>query len=335
MWCAKKMAGNSWTDEETFGLLDAWGDETIQSLLEGCKRNKHVYERIAHELEENGFERTWSQCRDKIKKLKKEYKNIKDYHNETGRKRKKEWKFFEKMDEILGTKPATRPEVLVDTLAGDENEIDRACGSEEGEELEDMSEKRPVTENEEKEVDDKEAKDKNVEKNNSEGENKNKNDEKGKKEEKDMEKDKNKEKKDKKERKTARDSKLDKSLNTVVTVVTKAQKESDQMFLAFEEKRLKLDETLLMMEDRRMREDKEREERQRKEEREFQLRMMMVLQRVPVAPPTLPSYPPLPYPTQSPRYSASPYSPSSPYTSSSSHPAWSAESTDVEDKEDC
>ena len=44
-----------------------WGDETIQSLLEGCKRNKHVYERIACDLEENGYERTWSQCRDKIK----------------------------------------------------------------------------------------------------------------------------------------------------------------------------------------------------------------------------------------------------------------------------
>ena len=39
--------------------------------------------------------------RDKIKKMKKEYKKIKDYHNETGRKRRKEWKFFEKMDEIL------------------------------------------------------------------------------------------------------------------------------------------------------------------------------------------------------------------------------------------
>ena len=58
--------------------------------------------------------------------------------------------------------------------------------------------------------------------------------------------------KDKKDRKTACDSKLDKSLNTVVSVVTKAQKESDQMFIAFEEKRLKLDETLLMMEDRKL-----------------------------------------------------------------------------------
>ena len=49
-------------------------------------------------------------------KNEKDYKKIKDYHNETGRKRRKEWKFFEKMDEILGTKPATRPEVLIDTL---------------------------------------------------------------------------------------------------------------------------------------------------------------------------------------------------------------------------
>lgn len=36
-----KMAGNAWTDSETC-LLDLWGDEAIQALLEGCTRNKHI-----------------------------------------------------------------------------------------------------------------------------------------------------------------------------------------------------------------------------------------------------------------------------------------------------
>ena len=50
------------------------------------------------------------------------------------------------------------------------------------------------------------------------------------------------------------------------------------MFTKLEEKRMKLDEQLMNMEDRRWREDREREERQRREEREFQLRMMMMMQ---------------------------------------------------------
>lgn len=37
----RKMAGNAWTDSETC-LLDSWGDEAIQALLEGCTRNKHI-----------------------------------------------------------------------------------------------------------------------------------------------------------------------------------------------------------------------------------------------------------------------------------------------------
>ena len=70
----------SWSDAETFLLLDLWGDEAVQALLEGCTRNRHVYERISGDLQKGGYNRTWSQCRDKLKKLKKEYKKLKDYH---------------------------------------------------------------------------------------------------------------------------------------------------------------------------------------------------------------------------------------------------------------
>ena len=54
---------------------------------------------------------TGEQCRTKMKKLCQEYKKLKDYHEETGRKRKK-WRFFDKVDDIIGCKPATRPEVV-------------------------------------------------------------------------------------------------------------------------------------------------------------------------------------------------------------------------------
>ena len=51
----------------------------------------------------------------KGQKLRQEYKKIKDNHNLTGRGRI-EWKYFEKLYKILGTRPATCPQVLLETL---------------------------------------------------------------------------------------------------------------------------------------------------------------------------------------------------------------------------
>ena len=47
-----------------------------------------------------------------MKKLKLDYRKVKDKHNNTGENRST-WKFFDAMDAILG--PTTRPAVLVDT----------------------------------------------------------------------------------------------------------------------------------------------------------------------------------------------------------------------------
>ena len=69
-----KMAITTWTDDETLKLIDFWGDEAVHAFLEGCARNKHVYERFLWELEDSGYKRTWVQCGDKIKNLKGEYK---------------------------------------------------------------------------------------------------------------------------------------------------------------------------------------------------------------------------------------------------------------------
>ena len=40
---------------------------------------------------------------------------MKDHNNETGRQRKV-WKFYDQIDAILGTKPATRPEIMIDSM---------------------------------------------------------------------------------------------------------------------------------------------------------------------------------------------------------------------------
>ena len=108
------MAVN-WTDAEVFQLISCWAEEGIQEQLEGCKRNKHIYERLSRNLAEHNIEKTGEQCRTKVKKLHQEYKKIKDKRNLTGRGRTA-WKYFSKLDEILGTRPATRPPVLLETL---------------------------------------------------------------------------------------------------------------------------------------------------------------------------------------------------------------------------
>ena len=107
----------TWTDEETYKLIQLWGEDKIQAELEGCKRNAHIFDKIAREMVGAGFDRSGTQCRDKIKyvkKLKAEYRKIKDKHGKTGTGRSS-WKFFDDMDKILGHKPATCPPTVIDT----------------------------------------------------------------------------------------------------------------------------------------------------------------------------------------------------------------------------
>ena len=41
------MATGNWTDEETLKLIALWSEDSIQAMLEGCKRNKDVYAKLA------------------------------------------------------------------------------------------------------------------------------------------------------------------------------------------------------------------------------------------------------------------------------------------------
>ena len=261
----------TWNDEETLKLIELWGDEEIQALLEGYTRNKHVFKKIAARMTEAGYDQSGVQCRDKIKKLKGEYKKIKDSNNETGRNRKT-WKFYDPMNEILGNKPATRPAVVIDSsleqevvrdnVEGDEGRSEDVVDEEHETEVEKGVEKCDT----EKEMHGEQAEEKGgkagevgettITKTNN------------------------------KRKKHSREDKFEKVLQSIVHKVTQTQKESDVLFLKLEEKRMKFDERMMEMEDRRLREDKEREKRQRREEREFQMRMMMCMQQARIPPPT-------------------------------------------------
>ena len=73
----------------------------MQEQLEGAKRNRHVYEKIAKEMQKSYSDKTAEQCRAKMKKLKLDYRKVKDKHNKTGQGRNT-WKFLEQMDAVLG-----------------------------------------------------------------------------------------------------------------------------------------------------------------------------------------------------------------------------------------
>ena len=71
---------------------------------------------LASDLSRYGYTRTGVQCRERIKKLKKDYKKTKDNLNLTGNKRK-QCKFFNELNDILGDQPSTKPATVIDTLA--------------------------------------------------------------------------------------------------------------------------------------------------------------------------------------------------------------------------
>ncbi|RXN37360.1 1-aminocyclopropane-1-carboxylate synthase 1 [Labeo rohita] len=70
----KYERGSNWSEPEVLELLQIWSDVPVQTELVTCLRNQHVFNRIASTLRQKGINRTGDQCREKIKKLKLEYK---------------------------------------------------------------------------------------------------------------------------------------------------------------------------------------------------------------------------------------------------------------------
>lgn len=100
--------GSNWTDPEIVELLQLWSDEAVQVELESSLRNQRVFDRIASILLEKGIYRSGDQCREKIKKMKLEYRRIKD------NLKMRSWRFYDVMDRVL----ANRPSVTYSTMGG-------------------------------------------------------------------------------------------------------------------------------------------------------------------------------------------------------------------------
>ena len=105
--------GSSWSDAEVTALISIWGDADIQEQLDGATRNRSIYEHISKKLRESGIERDWQQYKAKTKNLKQDHKKIKDHNGVPGNGRQTS-KFYDKLDAILGHRPASTPPILLD-----------------------------------------------------------------------------------------------------------------------------------------------------------------------------------------------------------------------------
>ena len=104
--------GSSWSDNELTALISIWGEAGVQQQLDGATRNRAIYEKIAKGMRDAGFPRDWKQCKSKIKNMKQDYKKIKDHNTITGNGRQTS-KFFDRLDCILGHRPASVPVVVL------------------------------------------------------------------------------------------------------------------------------------------------------------------------------------------------------------------------------
>ena len=76
--------GKTWSDEEVSALIAAWSDESIQRELSTMVRNEVPFCAISKRLAEQDIHRSFKQCRDKMKQLKRKYKDKVDSLRRSG-----------------------------------------------------------------------------------------------------------------------------------------------------------------------------------------------------------------------------------------------------------
>ncbi|XP_034068951.1 zinc finger protein with KRAB and SCAN domains 2-like isoform X1 [Gymnodraco acuticeps] len=102
---ATSKKSTPWSTEEVTTFLNLIGDDKIQRELDGTTQNVKVFQDVSAQMSERGLSRTFLQCREKLKKMKSEYRQVKDNNNTSGAGRK-QWKWFDLLDQIYGHRPA-------------------------------------------------------------------------------------------------------------------------------------------------------------------------------------------------------------------------------------
>ena len=65
-----------WADAEMKALISVWEEADVQGQLDSVKHNKDIYQRIAAELSEQGWSKSWKQCRVKVKNQTQRYQKV-------------------------------------------------------------------------------------------------------------------------------------------------------------------------------------------------------------------------------------------------------------------
>ncbi|XP_051579858.1 myb/SANT-like DNA-binding domain-containing protein isoform X2 [Myxocyprinus asiaticus] len=125
-----------WSVDEIEALLNIWADENVQRQIDGVCRNEEVIKYIVAELAKLCIKRTTVQVREKLKKLRAQYKSVKTHNGQSGAQRKN-FPWFKIMDGVLGHRHAVSGETTRDTMAvtvDDSSSPSASLESEEGDE---------------------------------------------------------------------------------------------------------------------------------------------------------------------------------------------------------
>ncbi|XP_026119691.1 uncharacterized protein LOC113098817 [Carassius auratus] len=105
-----------WTMEDTKALLCIWAEDNVQRQFDGVCRNEDIMKYIVAELAKLGIQRTTMQVREKLKKLRAQYKVVKTHNGQSGAQRRS-FPWFDIMDGVLGHRPCVSGETTRDTMA--------------------------------------------------------------------------------------------------------------------------------------------------------------------------------------------------------------------------
>ncbi|CAG7721991.1 unnamed protein product, partial [Allacma fusca] len=104
-----RIRGPTWTDEEVHKLFHVWSIPTIFNGFLNEKRKREVFSQVSTELRKLNVNRSWEECRAKIKNLKGEYKKSRDANSP------QTFKYYSLMEKILNTVPGHEKSVSVVT----------------------------------------------------------------------------------------------------------------------------------------------------------------------------------------------------------------------------
>nr|XP_060616447.1 uncharacterized protein LOC132766103 [Anolis sagrei ordinatus] len=135
--------GTNWSHGEVLDLLEIWGEQRIQQVLQSSHRNIDTFQVIANEMAKKGHERTPQECRTKTKTLRRDYKKVKE--NNLAGKEPMTCPFYDELDRIFETPPPPPPErmpnfIYQEEAGGDNPPLDAPEKEEPPEESDDLCE---------------------------------------------------------------------------------------------------------------------------------------------------------------------------------------------------